>query len=132
VFLHVNGGGLCAQKAPLEIGSDHTIPLVFRHLEQWLPRLDSGVVDKDVHATEARNGRVDHRSHVRRDADVALDSEGIDAEGPNLCDRVVRKIGGRMVINRDIAPCPREFKRDSLADTSITPGDQRSAAFQSH
>jgi hypothetical protein len=129
VFLHVHGGGLRAQKAPLEIGSDHAIPLVFRHLEQWLPRLGSSVVDQDVHATEARNRGVHHRSHVRCHADIALDGEGIDAECLYFRDRLVREIGGRKVINRDAATCPREFKRDSLADTSITPGDQRSAAF---
>jgi hypothetical protein len=58
-----------------------------------------------------------------------LDGEGIDAECLYFRDRLVREIGGRKVINRDAATCPREFKRDSLADTSITPGDQRSAAF---
>jgi hypothetical protein len=102
---------------------------VFRHFEQWLPRLDSGVVDKDVHATEARNGDVDHRSHVRCHTDIALNGEGIDTECPYLRDRLVREVDGRMVINRDAATCPRQFKRDSLADTSITSGDQRSAAF---
>jgi hypothetical protein len=58
-----------------------------------------------------------------------LNGEGIDAEGLYFRDRLLREIGGRMVINRDAATCPREFKRDSFADASITPGDERSAAF---
>lgn len=108
-----------------EVGPDDLVPLRRRHLFDAGKLTDAGVVDQEIEATEARDGRLDQLLGGGVITDVGgkrLDAaRTVTFDRPLGCGQMPRVAAG----DRDVGALGRERARDRQPDTARPASDDR-------
>ena len=119
---HHARGGATAVEVPVQVGGEHAVPVLVRHLEQRLDEQPRRVVDPDVDATEAVDGRVRQALDVLAPSGVADQHERVTARLAH------RSLGRRSLLERharDVGAGSGERHGDRLPDAARGTGDDR-------
>ena len=130
----VRDAGARRDERPPRVDPHHQVEALRGRLQRAGEADRARVVDEDVDAAEARDGRRDRRLDGRLVAQVAGDRQRLPAGGLDGARRVVdgagelrvRRVG--LADERDVGAVPRRAHRDREADAARGPGDEQRAA----
>ena len=125
---HPRRGGLRAQEQAGQVDVDHAAERLEVELAQRPHRVDPRVVDEDVDAAEALDGRADHALDALGIADVAVHGQSA------VCSQGLQGLG-RMLAGGEVKVCDDDARArlvqaagDAEPDPHRTAGDDRGAA----
>ena len=103
---------------------------VRRHLEERAAHHDAGIVDQDVQATEAVDGRGDERARIALPGHVAVDRECLGAQPSGLRHDLVGLPLARQVVHRHPRALSRKGQRDRASEAAAGARHQREAPVE--
>ena len=113
----------------LEMDIEHVVEVGLRKLRKRVQMERAGVVDQDVDAAEAVDGRLDRRVRVGAPRDVADGRDGRPARRRDQLDDLVRRLR-RTVVDDDLRATPGQEQRMLAAEAATAAGDDRDPAVE--
>jgi hypothetical protein len=129
---HLLGGDLGAEEGAPKVDAEHLLVLRLRRVEHGRARLDAGVVDHDVEAAEAGDGRGDEALEVGHLADVGVDADDLVAERGDLLLEGLRGLRVGDVVDGEAGALAGQLEHDGEADAAISTGDDGDLSFDTH
>ena len=128
---HLLGGDLRAEEGALQVHVHHELVLLLGGVEHRGARLDAGVVDHDVEASEGVDRRIDEHLQVLDLAHVRFDADGLVPQGDDLLLEFVGGVGIGDVVDDHVGPRLGQGQDDGLADPAVAAGDDGGLSLKS-
>ena len=127
---HLLRGELCSEKSALEIDGEHFFVLRFGRVKYGRTRLDTRIVDHDVHAPEFLDGGRKQILQIGNLTNVGFHGDDFITQFQNLFFERLIRFWMRNVINDDIRALPRQFQTMAMPMPLLPPVTMATLSFR--